>query len=57
MGEGRRKEGKKEGRKEDRKRQMQNELLRGFRGSRVLKRSHEMNCPYKTVFSVRFIVA
>lgn len=29
--------------REGRKRQMQNELMRGTRGSRVLKRSHEMN--------------
>lgn len=32
-----------ERRREGRKRQMQNELMRGSRGSRVLKRSHEMN--------------
>ena len=31
-----------ERRREGRKRQMQNELMRGSRGSRVLKRSHEM---------------
>lgn len=40
-----RERGKKEGEREreSRKRQMQNELMRGTRGSRVLKRSHEMN--------------
>lgn len=32
-----------ERRKEGRKRQMQNELMRGSRGSRVLRRSHEMS--------------
>lgn len=32
-----------ERRREGRKRQMQNELMRGSRGSRVLKGSHEMN--------------
>lgn len=36
-------EGREERRREGRKRQMQNELMRGSRGSRVLKRSHEMN--------------